>query len=58
MEDDGGIRETGSHSPFKEARNSRVEKTYWKHDLERGLGTPRDLSGHVRLMVPEGGAGK
>lgn len=40
MEDDGDVRETGSHSPFKEARNSRAEKTHWKRDPERGSGTP------------------
>lgn len=57
MEDDGGVREE-SLGNSKEAGSSRAEKTHWKRDLERGSGTPRDLSGHVGLMVPEGGAGQ
>lgn len=31
------VWETGSHSPFKEAGNSRAEKTHQEHDMERCL---------------------
>lgn len=44
MEDDEGVRETGSLSPFKEARNSRAEKTHWKRDLGGGVQALLEIS--------------